>query len=347
MIDHFDNTTKLRAFIDIDDPEILITDAGTPQIDGNRIHIEALAHQVTFISQPSSETQEFCYELNDLDPGDYIVTYAINERVEAELNFKIHGDKKPLPNLLSIRTGEDEDEWYGKVAVALSPGQQIVEWGQVRQANGEFHVNILIDELEQESPVSVDPVPDKEIPHEIQQDPDGNHLVGNAPVQLVAHLYPFGKLSEGTYKFHIHSRGKLLTKMPFEVEASPPQVVLITKNIDESKDLHRFKINFQSQTGLNISSIRSAKVWVTGSNNYREEATHENFSSSDDSPVSSANATYSVKGPGGQWDHSANGFYQVTIETEKVTDEEGNAPNQPLLGDFKVQLHPQTRSGTD
>ncbi|MDB4753929.1 hypothetical protein OAF84_01460 [Akkermansiaceae bacterium] len=104
MIDHFDNTTKLRAFININDPEILITDAGTPKIDGNKIHIEALAHQVTFNSPPSAETQEFCHEPCDLELGDYPATYLINERVEAELNLKIHGDGKPLPNLLSVRT---------------------------------------------------------------------------------------------------------------------------------------------------------------------------------------------------------------------------------------------------
>jgi hypothetical protein len=347
MIDHFDNTTKLRAFININDPEILITDAGTPKIDGNKIHIEALAHQVTFISPPSAKTQEFCYELYDLEPGDYTVTYAINERVEAELNLRIHGDGNPLPNLLSVRTGEDEDEWYGKVAVALSPGQQIVDWGRVRQTDGELHVNILIDALDHEGPVSVDPVPDKEIPHEIQQDPEGNHLVGNAPVRLVAHLFPFGKLTEGTYKFHVHSRGKLLTKMPFEVEVTPPQVVLITKNIGELKEFHRFKINFQSQTGLNITSIRSAKVWVTGPNNYREQATHENFSSSDDSPVSSANGTYSIRGPENHWDHSANGSYQISIETHKILDEEGNASNRSDLGEFQVQIIARAQSGTD
>jgi len=122
----------------------LITDAGTPKIYANKIYIEALAHQVTFISPPSAETQEFCY---NLERGDYPVTSAINERVEAELNLKIHGDGKPLPNLLSVRTDEDEDDWYGKLAVALSPGQQIVDWGRVRQTDGELHVNILIDAL--------------------------------------------------------------------------------------------------------------------------------------------------------------------------------------------------------
>ncbi len=176
MIDQFDNTTKLPPFINTNDPEFLITDAGTPKIDGNKIHIEALAHQVTFIPPPSAKTQEFC---SDLEPRDYPATYALNERVEAELNLRTHGD-------------------------------------------------------------------------------------GNAPVRLVAHLFPLGKLTEGTYKFHVHSRGKLLTKMPLEVEVTPPQVVLITKNIGELKEFYRFKINFQSQTGLNITSIRSARSPPSG-----------------------------------------------------------------------------------
>ncbi len=89
MIDQFDNTTKLPPFINTNDPEFLITDAGTPKIDGNKIHIEALAHQVTFIPPPSAKTQEFC---SDLEPRDYPATYALNERVEAELNLRTHGD---------------------------------------------------------------------------------------------------------------------------------------------------------------------------------------------------------------------------------------------------------------
>ena len=347
MIDKIDNTTKLQAFIDIDDPEILITDAGFPKINGKNIRIEAYAHLVTFISPPSCELQEFSYDLENLDPGEYTVTYAINDRVEAELNFEVCGEGKPLPNLISVRTGETEFEWYSKIAVALLPGQQIVDWGTLRRSGKELHLEILVDNLDHEGPVPVDPIHPGEIPDGVQKISEGNYQVGGSLVRLVSHLYPLGKLSEGNYELFVHSRGNLLTSLPFEVDGIPPQVVLITKNIAEAKEHHRFKINFQSVIGLDIDSIRSAKVWVTGPDNYREEATHESFSISNDTQTRSANGSYSIRGPGGHWDHLANGEYQISIEAEKILDEEGNALEAPHLGDFKVDMIAQARSGTD
>ena len=347
MTDKVDSNTTLRAIIDIDDPEILITDAGTPQIDGQRIHIEAIAHQVTFISKPSKESQEFAYELENLDPGEYTVTYAINERVEAKLNFLVEGEEKPLPNLISVRTGEAEFEWFGKVAVALLPGQQIVDWGTLRREGQELHLNILIDNLDGEGPVPVDPIHPGEIPDELDKDSQGNYFIEGSRVRLVSHLYPFGKLDEGEYKLQIHSRGKLLTSLPFEIDGIPPQVVLVAKDISDAKDLHRFKINFQSPIGLDVDSIRSAKVWITGPDNYREEAVVESFSISNDLPTPSANGTYSVRGPHGHWDQFANGSYEVSIESEKIKDEEGNSLEESHLGDFQADVFVQAQSGTE
>ena len=82
-------------------------------------------------------------------------------------------------------------------------------------------------------------------------------------------------------------------------------------------------------------------------NNYWQQATHENFSSSDDSLVSSASGTYSIRGPENHWDHSANDSYQIFIEAHKILDEEGNASNQSDLGELQVQIIARAQSGTD
>ena len=166
-------------------------------------------------------------------------------------------------------------------------------------------------------------------------------------MRLVSHLYRLGELSAGHYKFCVHSRGQTLACHRFKVDGDPPRVELNVANITEEKNAHRININFNDPTGLDIDSIRSAKVWITGPDHYREEATLETFFSTDDVPTSSAGGVYLVNGPEGSWDRPDNGGYRVFIEADKVRDEQGNAIEESHLGGFKVRILPPPNPGVN
>ncbi|YCM46152.1 hypothetical protein V2O64_08985 [Verrucomicrobiaceae bacterium 227] len=334
-----EETVTVTAELDFKDPFVIVTDQGTPRIVGNTIHINATAARVDFFAPPSGDPQVIDYDLGELRPGRYLVLYSINENFEARATFAVPEVCEPLPHLADISSGEDEGQWFSKVALALTPGQQVLDWGTVRQSDNEFHVNITVACVDSLIlPVPVDDVPPHEVPDGLILDPDGLVRMGGSTVRLVSHTYPLGELAAGHYKFIVHSRDTTLGADPFEVEGAPPRVELSIENITEAIGEHRFGISFHDRTGLNHESIQEAQVWIVGPDNFREEATLLSYASTDDDPSTSGFARYSVNGPDSSWDRSDNGSYRVFIEAGKVRDLQGNALEEPLLGEFHVRI---------
>ena len=137
-------TVTLTAKVDFKDPFVIITDQGEPRIEGNLISINATANRVEFFAPPSGDPQILEYDLGALAPGRYQIVYTINRSFGARAGFVVPTVCEPLPHLAEIRSGEDEDQWYSKVALALTPGQQVLDWGSVRQSGNEFHVDITV-----------------------------------------------------------------------------------------------------------------------------------------------------------------------------------------------------------
>jgi len=250
------------------------------------------------------------------------------------------------PLVISIGTREDGNEWFTKVALALTPGQQVVDWGTVRQDDNTFHVSIKVACLDSPVlPVPVDGVTADEVPDGWVIDAAGEVRLGGSPIRLVSHTYPLGELKAGHYKFVVHSREAIIGADRFVVEGNPPRVHLAVEDITEAKDEHRFNINFQDFDGLDHASIQDATVWISGPDNYREEATLESYGSTDDFPSTAGFGSYSIRGPGGLWDRPDNGGYRVFIEADKVLDLQGNALKEPLLGGFRVRILPPPDPG--
>jgi hypothetical protein len=339
-------TVTLTAKVDFKDPFVIITDQGEPRIEGNLIYINAAANRVDFFAPPSGDSQILEYDLGALAPGRYQIVYTINRNFGARAGFVVPTVCEPLPHLAEIRSGEDEDQWYSKVVLALTPGQQVLDWGNVRQSGNEFHVNVTV--VCQESPVlpvPVDPVPSEELPDGFLLDPEGLPRLGGAPIRLVSHHYRLGDLEGGAYKFFVHSRGETLGCHRFLVAGAPPRVELNVDAISKANDEHRFGISFWDRTDLDHESIQGAKVWIIGPDSYREEAIMSDYGSTDDFPSTSGFARYSVSGPGGSWDRSDNGAYRVFIEAGKVRDLQGHAITDPHLGNFRVRILAEPSSG--
>lgn len=332
-------TVTVTAKVDFKDPYILITDQGEPRIEGNIIYINATAERVNFILPPSGDPQVIDYDLGELHPGRYQVVYTINREFSARAQFSVPVLCEPLPHLASIRTGQEEEQWFSKVALALTPDQQVLNWGTVRRSGNEFHVNVTV--VCQDSPilpVPVDPVPADEIPDGFLIDAEGRPQIGGSSIRLVSHLYRLGELEGGAYEFCVHSRGETLGCHRFLVSGAPPRVDLNVSPITEAQDEHRFGIAFADASGLDHEAIQEARVWITGPDNYREEATLVSYGSTDDDPSTGGFARYSVNGPEGSWDRPDNGAYRVFIEAEKVRDLQGNTIEESLLGGFRVRI---------
>jgi len=336
--------TSLTAVVDIDDPFVIVTDPGTPQIEGNRISINATAAKVDFFTTPSGDPQTLTYELGDLSPGLYFVSYMINSKSEARLSFRVEEKCRPLPHLVSIRSDEENMMWFTDVKLALFEGQQIMDWGTVTLEENKFRVEISVDCIDHESPVETDPADDGDLPDGFEKNTDGEASLRGLPIELISHRYQLGELANGVYSFCVYSRGQRLACRRFRVEAPTPKLSFGAENITELAEKHEFSIGFTNRE-FSTPSIEAAKVWIEGPDNYREEAVLEGIFGTQDIPQTSASFTYSVNGPGGSWDRADNGRYRVFIENEAVMDSNGNPLAESFLGSFSCRILPRPKPG--
>ena len=343
------DTVRLKAVVDIDDPYVIVTDPGTPQIVGNLIKINATAERVNFIVEPSGDPQTFHYDLGALRPGSYRVVYCLNGDPEAHLGFVIPRDP-PLANVSHIRIEQGDASWFAEVGVILLPGQEVTDWGEVRHDGNIFSVSITVDWVDFPPPPVPLPTPlpyDPELPQGIAFDSAGNPLVGGFPVRLVTHNYVLGVLDPGHYGFVVRSRDQVVAGKRFEVPGAPPRVVLSASNITEATDEYRFGITYHDPTGLDHDSIMNAEIVVHGPDGYREAARLLSYASTDDVPSSSASARYALSGPGGSWDFPDNGRYCLHVDPTAIRDLQGNHIQNGRLGCFRVRLLPPPQPGVN
>jgi len=121
------------------------------------------------------------------------------------------------------------------------------------------------------------------------------------------------------------------------VDAIAPRASLTASNITtSSSNGHTFTVAYSDNVGVDASSIDSADVRVTGPNGYSQMATLVSVNSSTDGTPRTA--TYRVTAPGGSWDATDNGSYNVTLQAGAVDDTNGNAAAAGSIGTFGVQI---------
>jgi hypothetical protein len=93
---------SVKATVDFKDPYVLITDPGKPVFDGNTIRIDATAERVNFIQEPDGAPAEFKYDLGELRPGSYELSYSINGRTEARTHWRQPKHKMLISNEIKV-----------------------------------------------------------------------------------------------------------------------------------------------------------------------------------------------------------------------------------------------------
>ena len=104
---------------------------------------------------------------------------------------------------------------------------------------------------------------------------------------------------------------------------------------------HEYAVIYKDNEGIDISTVDSLDVRVTGPNGYNQPALLVSVDSATDGTLRTA--VYRISAPGGTWDRVNDlGTYNVWIEPDQVTDINGLAVDQKWAGDFFCnipQLH--------
>ena len=101
---------------------------------------------------------------------------------------------------------------------------------------------------------------------------------------------------------------------------------------------------YADNVAVNVSTLDSNDVLVTGPNGYSQLAT---FLSVDNSSNGTPRtATYQITAPGGTWDSTDNGTYNLTVQSSQVADTSGNYVAASTFGSFNVTYRCDTTPPT-
>jgi autotransporter-associated beta strand protein len=95
-------------------------------------------------------------------------------------------------------------------------------------------------------------------------------------------------------------------------------------------------LTFADSDALDVSTLNSNNVLVTGPNGYSQLATYLGADSS--SNGAQCTATYQVTAPGGTWGPADNGTYDIIVQPGQVGDTSGNYLPLEMAGTFTVNI---------
>jgi hypothetical protein len=118
------------------------------------------------------------------------------------------------------------------------------------------------------------------------------------------------------------------------VDLTAPTASLTTPNIVVSSGQANssFQVVYKDGTAVTRSTIDGQDVLVTGPNKFSQLAILVSVSSDQDG--SALTATYSVTAPIGAWDAPTQGTYTIALQTNQVSDSNGNFAASGVLGTF-------------
>ncbi len=121
------------------------------------------------------------------------------------------------------------------------------------------------------------------------------------------------------------------------VDTTPPLAILNVANITSSgSPSHSLTVNYADNTAVNVASLGAGDLLVTGPNNYSNLVDFVSVDILTDGTPRTG--TYSIPAPGGAWDATDNGSYQVTLLDGEVLDPFNNTAPQSVLGSFTVSI---------
>jgi hypothetical protein len=105
-----------------------------------------------------------------------------------------------------------------------------------------------------------------------------------------------------------------------------------------------FTVTYSDNVAIDVSSLDSSDMRVTGPNGFNQLATLVSRSSTTNGTPRTA--TYRATAPGGTWDTTDNGTYSFALQANQVRDAAGNAAAARTLGTVSVNLPTTTPGGT-
>jgi hypothetical protein len=118
-------------------------------------------------------------------------------------------------------------------------------------------------------------------------------------------------------------------------EFSYPNRIATTLTSDGASE-YTFSVGYNDNVGVNIASLDSNDIRVTGPNGFSQLATLVSIDSSTNG--SPRTATYKINAPLTAWNATNNGLYTVALQSGQVSDTSGNFGNAGTVGNFLVSI---------
>ena len=128
------------------------------------------------------------------------------------------------------------------------------------------------------------------------------------------------------------------TTVPAGTDTTPPSATVSAANVTTAGgSTYTFSVNYSDNAAVNVSTLGSGDVLVTGPNGFSQAATL--VSVDNNSNGSPRRATYRINTPGGTWDGADTGTYTIALQVNQVSDINNNFMSaNPNLGSFQVNL---------
>jgi lysophospholipase L1-like esterase len=124
-----------------------------------------------------------------------------------------------------------------------------------------------------------------------------------------------------------------LTPVFTEADVTPPTASLdaTALTVSPGSNLnYNFTVTLTDEAGVDVSSLDSNDIQVTGPNGFSQTATLLS--------VVGNEATYQIQAPTEGWQEDNFGSYTVTLQADEVSDINGNFMTETLLGNFQVNV---------
>ena len=118
---------------------------------------------------------------------------------------------------------------------------------------------------------------------------------------------------------------------------SPTASLSATNITSSSATAYQFTVTYSDNTAMNIATLDSSDILVSGPNGFSQMAALVRVDNSTNGTPRTA--TYRINAPGGSWDITDNGSYSLLLQSNQVSDTSRNFIPARTLGSFLVSLN--------
>ncbi|MBD2327710.1 glycoside hydrolase family 9 protein [Alkalinema sp. FACHB-956] len=131
-------------------------------------------------------------------------------------------------------------------------------------------------------------------------------------------------------------QAQLFNTVPVTDTIVPTATAAVTNITTATANGYTFTVTYSDNAGIDVSSLDSSDIRVTGPNGYSQLATRDAVNSTTNGTPRTV--TYRITPPGGSWDSIDNGTYTIALQANQVRDINGNWAAAGTLGTFSVNI---------